>query len=223
MRNLGIHGRPPGPPAAARRPVGARVPRLRLGGHRRLPRRRDRRDGPLGRQPRRAARRSPSAFRPAPSRSPSRRADSRPRPHALGDARRRHGGQRAPAHRQRGPRAHRAQRHRRELAQPAPGARGRRRRVHERHRRRGRRAPDRVVLRRRPRGRGRPRAAQAARALGGRRRRRRPARHDRRRPQGGAARHRPRRRRELHRFRRRRRSRPRRAACSRSPTASSSP
>ena len=125
----------------------------------------------------------------------------RHRPHALGHPRPRDRGQRPPALRHLGPRAHRAQRDRRELDRPARAPRGGRRRVHLRDRRRGRGAPDRPAPRRRPHG-GRPPGLQrAARPLRVRRDvGRRPGR-ARGRPQGVPAGGRPRRRRELHRLR----------------------
>ena len=79
-----------GPPD--RGPRAARVPRLRLGRHR----------APRGRRPRVRPRRRQAREAQGARRPEQLPRDDRRRPHALGDARRRERGQRAPAHRVRG-------------------------------------------------------------------------------------------------------------------------
>ena len=76
--------------------------------------------------------------------------DDRPRPHALGDARPGHRGERPPARRLLRRRPHRPQRHRREPRRASRRPHGRRPRLQLRDRRRDRRPPDRAPLRRRP-------------------------------------------------------------------------
>ena len=89
--------------------------------------------------------------------------DARPRPHALGDPRQRHRGERAPADGLRRPQAlDRPERDRRELPRADPRPEGRGPRVLLRDGRRDRLPPDRAPLRGRPR-RGRPEGVQRAR------------------------------------------------------------
>ena len=151
-------------------------------------------------------------------------ADSRHRPHALGDARPRQRAERASALRHPGPRPRRRQRDRRELPRAARAPQGRRRRLHVRDRRRGDRAPRRACTTTatwsRPCGCAyndlEGHFAFVAMSLDA-------PEHARRRAQGMPADRRDRRRRGVPGLRRARRSWRRRAACSSSRTARSSP
>ena len=128
---------------------------------------------------------------------------ARARPHALGDPRRRHRGERAPADRlRRHEDVDRPERDRRELPRAArrPDRRGAH--VQLRDRRRDRLAPDRAPLRRRSHGGGPAHVRRARRALHLRRHPPRPPRRARRRPAPDAARGRHRRRRDVPRLER---------------------
>ena len=126
--------------AAAARPRAARIPRLRLSRDR-APRSRRARVRPRDRQP-------PELE--GGGGTERLEVQSRPRPHALGDARRRHRGERAPADRlRRHQDVDRPERDRRELPRAAGGPDRRGAHVHLRDRRGDRLAPDRAPLRRR--------------------------------------------------------------------------
>ena len=127
--------------------------------------------------------------------------DHRARPHALGDPRPGHRGERPPPRRLQGQHPHRPQRDHREPRRAAAGPEGRGPRVHLRDRRRDRQPPDRAPLRRGP-DRGRAEGLRgAAGALRVRRHAPRAAGHPGRGAQGVPADHRPGRERELHRLR----------------------
>ena len=152
-RIRGAAGRGPDPPRGARPPG---VPRLRLGGHRRVHALRA--EGAQGERPGRRPRRGPpGALQGLP----------RHRAHALGHPRRAHRRERPPAGRRGAAHRRRPQRHHRERRRAARQAQRRRRRVHLADRHRDRRAPGREGVRRR---RHRPGAGRAAGAALGRRR-----------------------------------------------------
>ena len=169
MRNCRLHGHETRGHHAHRGFEEARVPGLRLGGHRLARRRRNHFGGEAGGQGGRArtCRRRPALV-----------CLLRHRAHALGHARQALGGQRASAPGLHGKNRCRAQRHHRKLHPAARRAGSRWPRLQKRHGQRGGCAPARALLRRRHRGGLAPRGrASGGRLCAGRRARRPPGPH----------------------------------------------